>query len=236
MKPRFTFAKDRSAGIVRLSGFAALLLCGAALLGVTGCGRIEKKIRLAKALKTVYVSGHRYRTFFMPSGAMRPTIVPDKSTLIVDLSIYETRAPKRGDIVTFTPPEVSSNVYIKRIIGLPGDRVSIEHGQVAVNGGPATGLPASSQPAYSLETRGRSFVVDGVPLDTREASLPDAAHWPNPDRLPPQCYLVLGDEVNDSEDSHIWGCAQFSGTFFSGALKGKPVGAPGVVVSIVDDP
>ncbi len=181
------------------------------------------------------MSGHRYQSYFAPSGSMLPTIVPNKTTVLVDLSAFQSRSPKRGEIVVFMPPEPSDNVYIKRIIGLPGDRVSIEHGDVSVNGQPPIGLPSSSHPAYSLEIRNRHFVVDGVALDARAASLPDVSRWPVPDRLPPQCYLVLGDEVNNSEDSHVWGCAQFSGTFFSGELKGRPTGTVGAVVKIIDD-
>jgi hypothetical protein len=51
--------------------------------------------------------------------------------------------------------------------------------------------------------------------------------WGAPDRIPPNCYLMFGDNRNDSEDSHIWGFAQNHGTFASGPRAGERAGFTG---------
>jgi signal peptidase I len=57
--------------------------------------------------------------------------------------------------------------------------------------------------------------------------VPPASQWSAPDRIPPHCYIMLGDNRNDSEDSHIWGFAQDGGRFASGARAGERAGFTG---------
>jgi hypothetical protein len=56
--------------------------------------------------------------------------------------------------------------------------------------------------------------------------------WTAPDRIPPNCYLMLGDNRNDSEDSHIWGFAQDAGTFATGPRAGERAGFTGRAVVV----
>ena len=86
---------------------------------------------------------------------------------------------ERGDTVVFEFPYDTSKSYIKRIIGLPGDRVRIDHGQVFVNGDPLT--------------------EDYVELDYRD----DVSK--NEIVVEPDRYYVLGDHRNSSSDSRVWG-------------------------------
>ena len=51
--------------------------------------------------------------------------------------------------------------------------------------------------------------------------------WTAPDRIPPHCYVMFGDNRNDSEDSHVWGFAQDAGRFASGARAGEAAGFTG---------
>jgi len=89
---------------------------------------------------------------------------------------------RRGDTVVFWYPADTSKSYIKRVIGLPGDRIRIVHGQVYVNGSPlAEDYVAQANRDSSTWADGREMLV------------------------PPADYFVLGDHRNSSSDSRAWG-------------------------------
>jgi signal peptidase I len=86
----------------------------------------------------------------------------------------------RGDMIVFWFPLDQSKSYIKRVIGLPGDRVEIDGGTVIVNG--------------------QRLVEDYVPEEYRDhISYPATT-------IPPNNYFVLGDHRSSSNDSRNWGC------------------------------
>lgn len=161
------------------------------------------------------------RTFFIPSGSMEPTLqVHD--VLLVNEFEYRFLAPKHGDIVVFPPPIDSSNDFIKRLIGAPGDTFRIHNGTV-YRAGQALDEPyTAAKPAYELELKNYGIYVDGRPLDPAIANIPPRSAWTAPNKIPDGYYFMMGDNRNNSEDSHIWGFAQLHGTFASGYLKGKP--------------
>jgi signal peptidase I len=107
--------------------------------------------------------------------SMRPTLQPGEF-LLVNRVAYKLGQPSIGDIVVFHAPGVSDLDYIKRVIGLPGDTVSISGGIVFVNDQPLYEPYIADPPNYSGE-----WVV------------------------PPDEYFVLGDNRNNSSDSHLWG-------------------------------
>ena len=107
--------------------------------------------------------------------SMQPTL-HNGQYLVVSKLAYWLRPPKRGDIVVFHPPNGSSDDYIKRIIGLPGERMRIRDGAVLVDGAPIEETYVNSQGAYS-------------------------GSW----ELGPDEYFVLGDNRANSSDSHMWG-------------------------------
>jgi hypothetical protein len=69
-----------------------------------------------------------------------------------------------------------------------------------------------------LEIRRYGIYVDGRALDSHLADVPPKTLWQAPDRIPNGFYLMLGDNRNYSDDSHVWGFAQSSGTFVAGPL------------------
>jgi signal peptidase I len=89
---------------------------------------------------------------------------------------------RRGDTVVFWYPRDTTKSYIKRVIGLPGDRIRILHGQVYVNGAPL------HEDYVSEDHRDPGTWADG-----REVT------------VPPSDYFVLGDHRNSSSDSRSWG-------------------------------
>lgn len=170
------------------------------------------------------------RTYYIPSASMVPTLeVGD--VLLVDKFEYDFHRPNEGDIVVFPPPLPSPDDFIKRVIGLPGDTVSISDGTVYRNGKALAEPYIAEKPGYDLQIRNYNiYVNDGAgwqPLDPSDANVPPRSMWTAPNRIPPHCYLMLGDNRNDSEDSHIWGFAQDTGRFATGPRRGQPAGFTG---------
>jgi signal peptidase I len=115
----------------------------------------------------------------VPTGSMLPTIqLQDR--VIVDKLLFKLSDIKRGDIIVFDPPsnqDSKGQQWIKRVIGLPGEKVEVKNGKVYINEG------ALVEP-YELEKPNYQF---------------------GPVSIPNGFYLVLGDNRNDSHDSHAWG-------------------------------
>jgi len=85
----------------------------------------------------------------------------------------------RGDIVAFRYPEELSKSFIQRIVGLPGEEISLVEGKVLING-----LPLD-EPYLNLEDPSRAY-MDRV-------------------RIPDRSYFVMGDNRRNSNDSRFWG-------------------------------
>jgi signal peptidase I len=184
------------------------------------------------------------RTYYIPSGSMVPTLGCG-DVLLVDKFEYRFHSPREGDIVVFPPPIPSPDDFIKRVIGLPGDTFRISGGTVYRNGVALNepyiahganydseiqgcrSLPSPSRPEYELEVKNYGIYVDGTPLDPMQANIPPRSMWTAPNRIPPHCYIMLGDNRNDSEDSHIWGFAQDTGVFDAGPRRGQAAGFTG---------
>lgn len=96
--------------------------------------------------------------------------------VIVSKVHYWLAEPQRGDIIVFQPPNGANEDYIKRIVGLPGERVEIRDGSVWING-------------YHLE---EPYLTSPTPY---------VGVW----ELGPDEYFVLGDNRGGSSDSHSWG-------------------------------
>ncbi|HET9029208.1 MAG TPA: signal peptidase I [Candidatus Aquilonibacter sp.] len=145
------------------------------------------------------------RTFYIPSISMVPTLqVHD--VLLVDELTYHLHKPSSGDVAVFMPPINSGgNEFIKRVIGIPGDTISIKDGIVYRNGKALVEPYENEQPKYDLEIKNYDIYVDGVPLDPQNANIPPRSRWSAPNRIPAGFYLMLGDNRNYSDDSHVWG-------------------------------
>jgi signal peptidase I len=108
--------------------------------------------------------------------SMQPTLYAG-NYVIVNKVAYKVGVPGRGDVIIFHyPPDPNREPYIKRVIGLPGDQVDIENGKVVVNGTPMVEPYIKAPPSYS-------------------------GSW----TIPNDSLFVLGDNRNNSSDSHSWG-------------------------------
>ena len=164
------------------------------------------------------------RTYYIPSESMLPTLkVGD--VLLVNKFEYRFHQPARGDIVVFPPPLPEPDDFIKRVIGRPGDKLRIYGGTVYINGQPLHETYTAQPPAYNLVVRNYGVYVDTgggyQPIPAASGNIPPRSQWSAPDRIPKNCYFMMGDNRNDSEDSHIWGFAQTSGVFATGPIAGK---------------
>ncbi len=154
---------------------------------------IGLSVVLAVGIRT-FVAEARY----IPSGSMLPTLqINDR--LIIDKVTYLFSDPKRGDIVVFNPTaqlekEKYKDAFIKRVIGLPGDRIDVKAGKVYLNNKLLTEnyLDELSNRDWSTTDRFTSNELYKVP-------------WPKDGVVPKGQYLVLGDNRNNSYDSHYWG-------------------------------
>lgn len=190
---------------------------------------------LAAGLLALFAITFVIRTYYIPSVSMMPTLqVGD--VLLVDRLAYRLHPPQDGDVAVFVPPVPShGDDFVKRVIGTPGDRISISDGTVYRNGVALREPYVNQPPAYDLSIRGYGIYVNGTPLSPALADVPPKALWQSPDRIPAGYYFMLGDNRNYSDDSHVWGFAQIGPRFSAGPLarRNQPAQFVGRAFSIV---
>lgn len=118
--------------------------------------------------------------FIVSGSSMFPTF-QDKQYLIVDQISYRFNEPERGDVVIFRFPLDTTKFFIKRVIGLPEEKVVIEDGKVSI------------------------FDKNGEELELDEPYLENVSHDSMSVTLNEGEYFVLGDNRTASSDSRVWG-------------------------------
>jgi signal peptidase I len=102
------------------------------VIGAIGVFLLELTKVVVLAGITVFIVRHFiFKPFYVKGQSMEPTFF-EKEYLIINQFTYRFRDPIRGEIVVFQPPTGSKDYYLKRIIGLPGERIRIENGNVIV--------------------------------------------------------------------------------------------------------
>ncbi len=143
---------------------------------------IAETISWIKTIAAALVMAWFITTFLIvnaqvPSGSMENTVMTG-DRLIANRLSYLFSEPKRFDIVVFKFPDDESKLYIKRIIGMPGDTVTIRNNEIYIND--------------STEPLDDSFIKE--PMYT-----PDAVY-----HVPEGHYFMMGDNRNNSSDSRFW--------------------------------
>jgi signal peptidase I len=120
------------------------------------------------------------RAYKIPSSAMEPTLLVGDH-LIADMKIYKSEKPKRGDIIIFEFPKDPSKDFIKRVIGMEGEKVEIINNKIYIN-------DKLMNDPWGHFTLVRPSIGDFGPVGVPEGSL-----------------FVLGDNRDNSQDSRFWG-------------------------------
>lgn len=163
---------------------------------------------LAVAL-TMVVLHWAIPAFMIPSGAMSPTLVRGDRIFVSRIS-YLRGLPRHGDIIAFRAPpwaDLQQRVFIKRVVGLPGDRIGVRGGHVYCNGQVLDEPYLADAPDYQWPTERVALLKEfGEPRPlVRDGEI----------TVPQDMLVVLGDNRNENSDSHSWMAAGRDGKLYS---------------------
>ena len=172
--------------------------------------------------------------FKIPSGSMIPTLLVGDFILVnkftygirlpvINQKIIPINDPQRGDVMVFRYPEDPSLDYIKRVVGVPGDKIVYQNKRLTVNG---VEVPVVKEDDYLHPERlyySQQFKAQMGDVSFRylndadaPAALPEVANFPHRDAciynnagvmctVPPGHYFMMGDNRDNSRDSRVWG-------------------------------
>ena len=168
-----------------------------------------------------------FQPFNIPSGSMIPTLLVGDYLFVSKYSYGYTHyslpfspslfsgrifgsQPQRGDVVVFRLPKDPSIDYIKRVVGLPGDRIQVLHGVLNINGAPVK-RERVTQPCVAHEDVAqpvmcyRETLPNGVTYITHDFT--DNGTLDNTEvyQVPPNEYFMMGDNRDNSTDSRVLG-------------------------------
>jgi signal peptidase I len=166
------------------------------LIMSTDSTHISRRIRLSIFLENVLYIGAAIvlaaliqsfvvRPFIVSGSSMEPNI-EDKQYLIVDEISYRIHSPQRGDIVVLKSPPEPTKYYIKRIIGLPGETITVSNNKVII-------ANAQHPNGFTLD---EPYILDSL---NQNSGLTMSV------TIPQDQYFVLGDNRDGSYDSRSWG-------------------------------
>lgn len=228
---------------------------------------------LPALLLILSVRTYAFEPYSIPSGSMLPTLevgdrvivdkysyglwvpatgvsIPLTSSLWIPprFEILNWGDPERGDIIVFRYPQDESQIYIKRVVGVPGDRIAVRDNTIWRNGAPLSKTAEGTGEAVAADCRkerksvakerfgSRSEGSDHtIFLDEPGGPLSD---WPPQGDLevPEGMVFVMGDNRDDSADSRVWGLVRYDqiegkarATLFSldpceGKVRGEKLG------------
>ncbi len=154
---------------------------------------------LIAVILALFVRTWVFQAFKIPSGSMEPNLLIGDHLIVNKMEFAPTarglervllphRDVRRGDVIVFKYPEDPERDFIKRVIGLPGDRVELRQKRVHI-----IGAPVDEPHASYLEPP-----ASGVrPHDVREEY--------GPVTVPDRQFFVMGDNRDNSQDSRYWG-------------------------------
>ena len=165
---------------------------------------------LALFVRTFIITGYR-----VPTSSMAPTLLPGDFIFTYRLPygirfpLTQTKwvvtTPSRGEVVVFTFPEQPNVNYVKRVVGLPGDRIEIVQGELSVNGKKFDYQPSNENLVKTPEEFEvvREVSPDGDREIMRKKG-PQAKNF-GPLVVPPEEIFLIGDNRDASDDSRYWG-------------------------------
>jgi signal peptidase I len=177
---------------------------------------------LIAAVVALFIRQFVVEAFKIPSGSMIPTLTIGDHLLVnkfiygpripfTDSRIFDGKEPKRGDIIVFKYPQDESKNFIKRVVGIAGDKIQIISGNLSINDQVVLITPTGPPADKSVEA-GQSF---GKPMLFME-QLSTVRHTIQyfhdqrgenfgPKIVPQDSVFVMGDNRDNSQDSRYWG-------------------------------
>ncbi len=150
---------------------------------------------------------------FVVEGASMYKTFESGDYLIIDELTYRFSDPKRGDVIVFRAPPDISTFYIKRIIGLPGETVHIDHGKVTITKTDGTTLVLDEQ-----------YIIDEDATYSEDATIGSGQ------------YFVMGDNRPKSSDSRVWGLLPEKNIMGRALVRLLPLGQIGLFPGSVSSP
>jgi len=178
---------------------------------------------LIAAVAALIIRQFVVEAFKIPSGSMIPTLTIGDHLLVnkfvygpripfTDVRIFTWKEPKRGEIIVFKYPENESKNFIKRVVGLPGDKIEIKKGRLFINDQPVPvieqrvsgGQEQGVGPSYYQEPRLLEEQLGVVKHQIQY--LRDQSDYDfGPRLVPAESVFVMGDNRDNSQDSRVWG-------------------------------
>ena len=142
-----------------------------------------------------------FQAFKIPTGSMEPNLLVGDHLIVnkmvfapavtgLERAILPGRPMRRGDIIVFKYPKEPERDFIKRVIGLPGDRLELRHKKMYINGEP-------------VDEPFAHFLTPVPPADAPRSD--DVRDDYGPVTVPANQYFMMGDNRDNSEDSRYWG-------------------------------
>ncbi len=178
---------------------------------------------LIAAVVALFIRQFVVEAFKIPSGSMIPTLDIGDHLLVnkfiygpripfTDTRIFTWKAPQRGDIIVFKYPENETKNFIKRVVGLPGDKIEIKKGTMFINDQPVTII---ARGAFEEAEQGmgshyyekpRLFEEQLGVIKHQIQYLRDQSKYDfGPKLVPADSVFVMGDNRDNSQDSRFWG-------------------------------
>lgn len=177
---------------------------------------------LIAAIVALFIRQFIVEAFKIPSGSMIPTLTIGDHLLVnkfvygpripfTDTRIFTWKEPKRGEVIVFKYPENEDKNFIKRVVGLPGDKIQIVNGKLFIND-QVVPIKTTNAPADKSVEEGLSFGKPmfyeeqlGTVMHTMQYLIDQSGKNDGPWLVPKDSVFVMGDNRDNSQDSRFWG-------------------------------